>query len=103
MAFKANVLLVFSLVLLIISSEVNARDMVEPSLPLLEANEVQNTGEMSNPTVMKSGWGKFDFVYNAACFACECPKKGNDDDNNKDNNNNNNSGNVSEYCKAICC
>ncbi|KAK6773250.1 hypothetical protein RDI58_028488 [Solanum bulbocastanum] len=104
MAFKANNLLIFSLVLMIISSEVIAREIVEPSLPLLEANEVQNT-KLNNPTLQKKGGGGgkwLGWAFDAACLRCTCPSK----DNNNNNNNNNDDDDddfVSNVCKAACC
>ncbi|XP_059317173.1 uncharacterized protein LOC132067830 [Lycium ferocissimum] len=108
MAFKANVLLIYSLVLLIISSEVIAREMVEPSLPMLESNEVQNIIKMNDATLhgqKKDGGRKGKVSFNLMCLACECPKKNDDDDDDDDNNNNNNNsgGFVDDVCKAMCC
>nr|BAH30255.1 HT-B [Petunia x hybrida] len=108
MAFKANVLLIISLVL-IISSEIIAREMVEPSLPLLESNEVVNTNGMKNPTLQKQGGGKGGFFFDLFCKSCECPKDNNngdgDNDNNDDNNNdnNNNNGGGGGVCQTMCC
>nr|BAH30254.1 HT protein [Petunia integrifolia subsp. inflata]BAH56517.1 PiHT-B [Petunia integrifolia subsp. inflata] len=118
MAFKANVLLIISLVL-IISSEIIAREMVEPSLPLLESNEVVNTNGMKNPTLQKQGGGKGGgkgkgkggFFFDLFCKSCECPKDNNNgdgdndnnDDNNNDNNNNNNNGGGGGVCQTMCC
>ncbi|KAL3322041.1 hypothetical protein AABB24_039595 [Solanum stoloniferum] len=103
MAFKANILLIFSLVLMIISSEVIAREIVEPSLPLLEANEVHNT-ELNNPTLQKKGGGVGKWLgwFDSACSHCTCPSK---DNNNSNNNNNNNDDDdfISNVCKAACC
>ncbi|KAL3351767.1 hypothetical protein AABB24_020044 [Solanum stoloniferum] len=100
MAFKANILLIFSLLLMIISSEVIAREMVE-------ANEVQNTFELNNPTLQKKGGGGKgggSLFPNIACFGCSCPKK---DDNNNNNNNDDDDDDddsfIGNVCKAICC
>nr|BAC00941.1 HT-protein [Solanum peruvianum] len=96
MAFKANILLIFSLVLMIISSEVIARKVVE-------TNQVQNTFELDNPTLQKKGGGSL--FPNIACLGCSCPKK----DNNNNNNNNNNDDDddddsfIGNVCKAMCC
>ncbi|KAM3327330.1 putative protein isoform X2 [Capsicum chacoense] len=51
MAFNANVLVIFSLVLVIISLEVIA----DPALPV--ANDVQNVVEMNNKTLQGRGNG----------------------------------------------
>nr|BAC00942.1 HT-protein [Solanum peruvianum] len=103
MAFNANILLIFSLVLMIISSEVIARDIVEPSLPLLEANEIHNT-ELNNPTLQKKGGGKWPgWIFDAACSRCTCPSKDNKNNNNNNNNNNDDDDFITNVCKAACC
>ncbi|KAK4726343.1 hypothetical protein R3W88_031260 [Solanum pinnatisectum] len=100
MAFKANILLIFSLVLMIISSEVIAGEIVEPSLPLLGENEVQNT-ELNNLTLQKKGGGGGKWpgwFFDAACSRCPCPSKDNSNNNNDDDDDF-----VSNVCKATCC
>nr|XP_009785876.1 PREDICTED: myb-like protein M [Nicotiana sylvestris] len=99
MALKANVL-ILSLVLLIISSEVIARDMVDPSMSLLEPNDDKKTNGMNDPTLQKIGV-KVGMFFDFMCVACKCPK-GNNDNNDNDNDNNNNNNNDIVY-QAVCC